>query len=73
MPMTSTGVPAVYVERRVPDDDADYVSSDPVAGAALAVKYLHTLGRRRIASSGRHAVHRRRTSTPATVEGWTTS
>jgi GntR family transcriptional regulator of arabinose operon len=46
------GLPTVYVERRVPDDDAEYVSSDPVAGAALAVGHLHRLGRRRIAFLG---------------------
>ena len=45
-------VPTVYVERRLPDDDAEYVSSDPVAGAALAVRHLHALGRRRIAFIG---------------------
>ena len=45
-------VPTVYVERRVPDDDAEYVSSDPVAGAALAVRHLAGLGRRRIAFVG---------------------
>ena len=45
-------VPTVYVERRLPDDDAEFVSSDPVAGAALAVRHLAGLGRRRIAFIG---------------------
>lgn len=45
-------VPTVYVERRLPDDDATFVSSDPAAGAALAVRHLAGLGRRRIAFIG---------------------
>ena len=45
-------IPTVYVERRLVDDDAEYVSSDPVAGAALAVRHLVDLGRRRIAFIG---------------------
>ncbi len=44
--------PSVFVERRLPDDDAEFASSDPVAGAALAVRHLYALGRRRIAFVG---------------------
>ena len=45
-------LPTVYVERRLPDDDATFVSSDPVSGASLAVRHLAGLGRRRIAFIG---------------------
>jgi DNA-binding LacI/PurR family transcriptional regulator len=45
-------LPTVYVERRLPDDEAEFVSSDPVAGAALAVRHLSRLGHRRIALVG---------------------
>ena len=48
--LLASGMPLIGVDLEVVGDRASYVSSDNVGGARLAVRHLHSLGHRRIAT-----------------------